>query len=154
MAERSTAYVFLIFLFLVLVLSLCIVNAVTYGRIASSNDTITELSPTGARVLMWINIIFAAIIAIYLVYYLVILITSETAKNAYAAINDKYSSFKQGTMDTYGRLRGLYGSSNMPVTSMVSPQQQQGMMMASPAMMSPGYGPTGLTQSPPSMNPF
>ena len=153
MAERSTAYVFLIFLFLVLVLSLCIVNAVTYGKIAGSDDTITEVSPSGARVLMWINIVFAAIIAIYLVYYMVILITSETAKNAYAAINDKYSSFKQGTVDTYGRLRGLYGQPNMPVTSMVSPQQQ-GMMMASPSMMSNGYGPAGLSQSPPQMNPF
>ena len=51
---------------------------------------------------MWINIVFAAIIAIYLVYYMVILITSETAKNAYAAINDKYSTFKQGTVDASG----------------------------------------------------
>ena len=153
MAERSTAYVFLIFLFLVLILSLCIVNAVTYGKIAGSDDTLTEVSPSGARVLMWINIVFAAIIAIYLVYYMVILITSETAKNAYAAINDKYSTFKQGTMDTYGRLRGMYGQPNMPVTSMVSPQQQS-MMMASPSMMSNGYGPAGLNQSPPQMNPF
>lgn len=152
MAERSTAYVFLIFLFLVLVLSLCIVNAVTYGRIASSNDTLTELSPSGARVLMWINIVFAAIIAIYLVYYLVILITSETAKNAYAAISDKYSSFKQGTMDTYGRLRGMYGQPNMPVTAMVSPQQSA--MMGAPGMMSPAMAPAGLMQSPPQMNPF
>jgi hypothetical protein len=49
---------------------LCIFNTITYGKIHAENKTVGDVTPAGAKALMVINIIIAAILIIPLIYYI------------------------------------------------------------------------------------
>jgi hypothetical protein len=53
---------FLLLIILLVVGSILAVNAATYNKIANEGETIGDVTPGGARFLMWINIILCVIV--------------------------------------------------------------------------------------------
>jgi hypothetical protein len=65
---------FLLLIVLLVVGSILAVNAATYNKIANEGETVGDVTPGGARFLMWINIIlcvivFVAALALFYVEY-------------------------------------------------------------------------------------
>ncbi len=58
-----------IILILVLFIVLCIYNSITYGKIASENKTVGDVTPGGARTLQVLNIILTVILFLALFWY-------------------------------------------------------------------------------------
>jgi hypothetical protein len=48
---------------------ICCFNAVTYSKIANTGENVGDVSPAGARALMWFNIIFAVLTIVVAIYY-------------------------------------------------------------------------------------
>lgn len=53
---------FLLLIILLVVGAILAVNAATYNKIANEGETVGDVSPGGARFLMWINIILCVIV--------------------------------------------------------------------------------------------
>ncbi len=102
-------YNLMVFVVLGLICALSIVNAVIYQRITNEkNESLTSLSPSGARALQWINIVIAVISGCFAIYYLYrVFFTREKRKElkerAAEYGSNLYRSARTGLTNVYNR---------------------------------------------------
>jgi hypothetical protein len=121
-------YNFMVFVVLGLICALSIVNAVIYQRITNEkNESLTSLSPSGARALQWINIVIAVISGCFAIYYLYRVFFNrekrkELKERAAEYGSNLYRSARTGLSNVYNRGNdvGLYGGRNSPRRAMPS----------------------------------
>ncbi len=109
--EKSIYYNLMVFLITGLLCALCIVNAVIYSRISDEkNESLTSLSPSGAKALMWINIVIAVTTGIFAVYYIVRVLFTRAARSrfqesSYDVIKAGGRYLKEKSINAYGKVR-------------------------------------------------
>jgi hypothetical protein len=83
---------FLLLIVLLVVGSILAVNAATYNKIANEGETVGDVSPGGARFLMWINIILCVIVFVAALwwFYVEYFATSEQLEKIEAAKKAAY----------------------------------------------------------------
>jgi len=107
---------FLLLLVLLAVGSIMAVNAATYNKIASQDETVGDVTPGGARFLMWINIIFSVIVFVAALwwFYVEYFATSEQIEKINAAKQaafDYYAKSKEFMVaDKFSSARNVYNT--------------------------------------------
>jgi hypothetical protein len=83
---------FLLLVILLVVGSILAVNAATYNKIANEGETVGDVTPGGARFLMWINIILCVIVFVAALwwFYVEYFATSEQLDKIEAAKKAAY----------------------------------------------------------------
>lgn len=83
---------FLLLIVLLVVGSILAVNATTYNKIANEGETVGDVTPGGARFLMWINIILCVIVFVAALwwFYVEYFATSEQLDKIEAAKKAAY----------------------------------------------------------------
>ena len=83
---------FLLLIILLVVGSILAVNAATYNKIANEGETVGDVTPGGARFLMWINIILCVIVFVAALwwFYVEYFATSEQLEKIEAAKKAAY----------------------------------------------------------------
>lgn len=88
---------FLLLIVLLVVGSILAVNATTYNKIANEGETVGDVTPGGARFLMWINIILCVIVFVAALwwFYVEYFATSEQLDKIEAAKKAAYEYASQ-----------------------------------------------------------
>lgn len=88
---------FLLLIVLLVVGSILAVNAATYNKIANEGETVGDVTPGGARFLMWINIILCVIVFVAALwwFYVEYFATSEQLEKIEAAKKAAYEYAQQ-----------------------------------------------------------
>jgi len=118
-----------IILILVLFIVLCIYNSITYGKIASENKTVGDVTPGGARTLQVLNIILTVILFLALFWYFYKFYYNSSEKRA---IN--MEAAKEFAMAKYKQYRNYERQASMSSNPMPQAMMPQAM---SPQAMSP-----------------
>jgi hypothetical protein len=143
--ERSIYYNLMVFLITGLLCALCIVNAVIYSRISNEkNESLTSLSPSGAKALMWINIIIAIVTGVFALYYIIRVIFTRAArqrikessieyiKSGGKYVKEKgasaYQKVRNFNINDYGRKDGLFDFSSRTPQRVEVPERPRPMM--------------------------
>ena len=109
--KEARWWLFVLLLIITASVILCIFNAITYNKIANEKMTLGDVTPEGARVLMWLNIIILVFLFPLWIWYVYKLIVNDPEKrfeqmNRYKDYaKDKYSSMKKYSSDTYSTMR-------------------------------------------------
>jgi len=88
---------FLLLIVLLVVGAILAVNAATYNKIANEGETVGDVTPGGARFLMWINIILCVIVFVAALwwFYVEYFATSEQLEKIEAAKKAAYEYAQQ-----------------------------------------------------------
>lgn len=109
--KEARWWIFVLLLIITASVVLCIFNAITYNKIANEKMTLGDVTPEGARALMWINIIILLFLFPLWIWYVYKLIVNDPEKRTtqlssyteYA--RQKYDTGKRYMVDKYSTMR-------------------------------------------------
>jgi hypothetical protein len=88
------------FLFILLLVAVGIIlafNSATYNKIANNGETIGDVTPGGARALMWFNLIPCVIVFVAVIWYLY----------SYFRETDKVKKFEKNAIEIYNKAQAV-----------------------------------------------
>jgi hypothetical protein len=88
---------FLLILLMVAVGIILAFNAATYNKIANNGETIGDVTPGGARTLMWFNVILCVIVFVAVIWY----------TYAYFRATEKVMKFEQTAKEYYNKAQAV-----------------------------------------------
>lgn len=115
---------FLLILLMVAVGIILAFNAATYNKIANNGETIGDVTPGGARALMWFNVILCVIVFVAVVWYLY----------SYFRATDKVMKFEQTAKEYYNKAQVVLAANDAVNARRVATTPRKHLM--------PGYTPS------------
>jgi hypothetical protein len=94
------------FLFILLLVAVGIIlafNAATYNKIANNGETIGDVTPGGARALMWFNLIPCIIVFVAVIWY----------TYSYFRATDKVMKFEQTAKEYYNKAQAVLAAEDL-----------------------------------------
>lgn len=113
------------FLFILLLVAVGIIlafNSATYNKIANNGETIGDVTPGGARALMWFNLIPCVIVFVAVIWYLY----------SYFRQTEKVMKFEKNAVEIYNKAQAVLAAEDAVSARRIAATPRKKLM--------PGYG--------------